>query len=296
MNPSTTKRAIIMGATSGIGYEVAKLLIAEGWYLGIAGRRLEKLQAFQRQAPEKIQIRTIDIRKEGAEKEFDALIDEVGGMDLYVHCSGIGFQNYDLVPDIELNTLETNGTGFTRMVGHAFRYFLQQGKGHIAVISSIAGTKGLGIAPAYSATKRFQNLYIDALEQLAHMHHSPICFTDIRPGFVATGLLNDGKHYPMLMKPENVARHIVRAIHRKQRITIIDWRYKVMVFFLETHSCRNLETNAGQELSLLGYNTPQLTIDIDKSRNQEQVSEKPCSRITHTNTDESPHRNNDQTD
>lgn len=231
MNPLTTKRAIIMGATSGIGYEVAKLLIAEGWYLGIAGRRLEKLQTFQQQAPERIQIRTIDIRKEGAEKEFDALIDEVGGMDLYVHCSGIGFQNYDLVPDIELNTLKTNGTGFTRMVGHAFRYFLQQGKGHIAVISSIAGTKGLGIAPAYSATKRFQNLYIDGLEQLAHMHHFPISFTDIRPGFVATGLLNDGKHYPMLMKPENVARHIVRAIHRKQRIAIIDWRYKVMVFF-----------------------------------------------------------------
>lgn len=231
MNPLTTKRAIIMGATSGIGYEVAKLLIAEGWYLGIAGRRLEKLQTFQRQAPEKIQIRTIDIRKEEAEKEFDALIDEVGGMDLYVHCSGIGFQNFELAPDIELNTLETNGTGFTRMVGHAFRYFLQQGKGHIAVISSIAGTKGLGIAPAYSATKRFQNLYIDGLEQLAHMHHSPISFTDIRPGFVATGLLNDGKHYPMLMKPENVARHIVRAIHRKQRIAIIDWRYKVMVFF-----------------------------------------------------------------
>lgn len=152
-------------------------------------------------------------------------------MDLYVHCSGIGFQNFELAPDIELNTLETNGTGFTRMVGHAFRYFLQQGKGHIAVISSIAGTKGLGIAPAYSATKRFQNLYIDGLEQLAHMHHSPICFTDIRPGFVATGLLNDGKHYPMLMKLENVARHIVRAIHRKQRIAIIDWRYKVMVFF-----------------------------------------------------------------
>ena len=116
MNPSTTKRAIIMGATSGIGYEVAKLLIAEGWYLCIAGRRLEKLQAFQRQAPEKIQIRTIDIRKEGAEKEFDALIDEVGGMDLYVHCSGIGFQNFELTPDIELNTLETNGTGFTRML------------------------------------------------------------------------------------------------------------------------------------------------------------------------------------
>ena len=106
----------------------------------------------------------------------------------------------------------------------------QQGKGHIAVISSIAGTKGLGIAPAYSATKRFRNTYIDALEQLSRMHHLHISFTDI-PGFVATGLLNDGKHYPMLMSPKTVAAHIVRAIHRKQRIAVIDWRYRLLVFF-----------------------------------------------------------------
>lgn len=101
-------------------------------------------------------------------------------MDLFLQSSGIGFQNFELSPDIELNTLETNGTGFVRMVGYAFRHFRQQGKGHIAIISSIAGTKGLGIAPAYSATKRFQNTYIDALEQLSRMHHLHISFTDIR--------------------------------------------------------------------------------------------------------------------
>lgn len=88
----------------------------------------------------------------------------------------------------------------------------------------------MGIAPAYSATKRFQNTYLDALEQLARMHKVPIRFTDIRPGFVATGLLNDGKHYPLLMPPAYAARKIVSALHRKKRIAVIDWRYRILVF------------------------------------------------------------------
>ena len=203
---SECKRAIIIGATSGIGQEVARLLLAEGWQLGIAGRREENLKEFQRLAPERIHTKVIDIRKEGADKELASLIQKVGGMDLYFHGSGIGNQNKILRPEIEINTLETNGTGFVRMVTYAFNFFKEQRRGHIAIISSIAGTKGLGIAPAYSATKRFQNTYIDALEQLAHINGCDIRFTDIRPGFVATGLLNDGKHYPMLMKKEEVAK------------------------------------------------------------------------------------------
>ena len=107
----------------------------------------------------------------------------------------------------------------------------QHGGGHLAVISSIAGTKGLGIAPAYSATKRFQNTYIDALEQLSHLQKLNIRFTDIRPGFVATALLGDGKHYPMLMKADKVGQAITRALNRKRRTVIIDGRYRVLVFF-----------------------------------------------------------------
>lgn len=226
-----TKRAVIIGATSGIGYETALLLLADGWQLGIAGRRENELKKLQEKAPEQIRTRVIDIRQTDADQELRLLIDDLGGMDLYFHSSGIGFQNFALNPEIELNTLETNGTGFVRMVTTAFHYFREQGKGHIAVISSIAGTKGLGIAPAYSATKRFQNTYIDALEQLAHMQHLPIRFTDIRPGFVATGLLNDGKHYPLLMSPQRVAIRIIRALKKRQRIVVIDWRYRLLVYF-----------------------------------------------------------------
>lgn len=228
MKKKTDKRALIVGATSGIGKETALLLLEKGWTLGLAGRREEKLKDLQRLAPERIHIRPLDICQEDATAQLEALIEEMGGMDLYLHSSGIGYQNYTLIPETELRTLETNATGFVRMLTFVFHYFSRQEKGHIAVISSIAGTKGLGIAPAYSATKRFQNTYIDALEQLAHMQKLNLQFTDIRPGFVATGLLNDGKHYPLLMKPEKVARHIVHALTHRKRTVIIDWRYRLL--------------------------------------------------------------------
>ena len=71
---------------------------------------------------------------------------------------------------------------------------------------------------------------MDALDQLARMQKLNIRFTDIRPGFVATPLLKDDK-YPMLMKAPDVAQDIVNAIERKKRIAVIDWKYRLLVFF-----------------------------------------------------------------
>ena len=151
-------------------------------------------------------------------------------MDIFLLSSGIGKQNYTLQSEIELATAATNVAGFIHMTNAAYHYFEQQGYGHIAVISSIAGTKGLGAASAYSATKCFQNTYIDALDQLARMNKLNISFTDIRPGFVATPLLKDNS-YPMLMKATDVAKDIVKAISKKKRVAIIDWKYRILVFF-----------------------------------------------------------------
>ena len=229
------KRAIIIGATSGIGREVARLLAKDGWQIGIAGRREELLQSLQAEFPEgQMKTAVLDVTDTDAPTRLQSLIGEVGGMDLYFHSSGIGYQNATLDPDIEMRTARTNGEGFVRMVTFAFNHFkshaTKENPGHIAVISSIAGTKGIGVAPAYSATKRFQNTYIQALVQLAHMQHLNIHFTDIRPGFVATDLLRDAR-YPLLMKVEPVAREIVRALKHHRRIRIIDWRYRILVFF-----------------------------------------------------------------
>ena len=224
------KKAIIIGATSGIGQEVAKCLLLEGWKIGVAGRRQSSLENLQRAAPDQIQIQALDVTQEDASEKLNLLIDKLGGMDLFLLSSGSGFQNMDLNMEVELNTAHTNVAGFIRMVDTAFMYFKKNGGGHLAVISSIAGTKGLGVAPAYSATKRFQNTYIEALAQLAHINRLPIVFTDIRPGFVATPLLKDDK-YPLLMNGSAVAAHIINALNKKKRTVIIDRRYQVLVFF-----------------------------------------------------------------
>ena len=211
--------------------EVAKLLLADGWKLGVAARREALLQELKAIAPERVEVMTIDVTKPDAGQRLLTLIDQLGGMDLYFHASGIGKQNRTLEADIELRTIDTNAVGFTRMIGTAYRYFAEQGKGHIAAITSIAGTKGLGPAPAYSATKALQATYLQALEQQAYQRGLNIRFTDIRPGFVDTALLSGTFKYPMMLKPEAVARDIVSSIYHRRHVRVIDFRYRVMTFF-----------------------------------------------------------------
>ena len=218
------KRAIVIGASSGIGYEVAQLLLSEGWKVGVASRRMELLQKVGN-----VEVaEQIDVNDPDASKQLREMINQMGGIDLFFYAAGVGKQNRDLKEDIELMTTTTNGLGFVRMIGEAFRYFAERGEGHIAAITSIAGTKGLGPAPSYSATKAMQNVYLQALEQQANARGLNIYFTDIRPGFVDTALLNGDFHYPMMMKPDVVARQTVRAINHKKHICVIDWKYRVL--------------------------------------------------------------------
>ena len=177
-----TKRIIISGATSGIGCEIAKLYISAGYKVGVMGRRVELLNELKILNPQNVYIMQLDITSDDATLGFQRLIDEMGGMDLYFHVSGIGYQNVTLDYNKELNTVETNCKGFTRMITYAFNYFSDKGGGHIACITSIAGTKGLGVSPAYSATKRYQNHYIQCLAQLATIRKKKIKFTDISIG------------------------------------------------------------------------------------------------------------------
>lgn len=247
----TEKRVIVMGASSGMGREVARLLLAKGWHVGLAARRKNVLDELCNEYPQLAVAEQVDVTSPDAEERFHALIERLGGMDVYVHMSGIGKQNLELESDIELSTVDTNGLGFTRLVGAAFRYFrgencdeigenaqktsekrkiLGRKGGHIVAISSIAGTKGLGPAPSYSATKAFQNTYLEALEQLSTNLRLGIRITDIRPGFVDTPLI-EGSNYPLKMDAQRVASQIVKAIEHRRHVSIIDWRYRVLVFF-----------------------------------------------------------------
>lgn len=227
-------KAIIVGATSGIGLAVAKQLTARGWEIGISGRRQQLLQEIQRTNLNIIATQELDVTRPDAGDRLQTLIGKMGDIDLYFHSSGIGYQNPSLDIDKEIRTVETNALGFTRMINVAFHYFQQhpEKRGHIAVISSIAGTKGLGAAPAYSASKRFVNHYMECLSQLIHLKHiKHITLTDIRPGFVRTPLLSDGGNYPLQLDVDKVAQEIVSGLEKRKQIITIDWKYRIIVFF-----------------------------------------------------------------
>jgi short-subunit dehydrogenase len=232
------KRAIIIGATSGLGREVARTLVKQGVIVGIAGRRVERLKELQEEfGAERVHIAEMDVTTQEATDQLDSLIAKVGNPDLLLYASGIGKQNPELNLEIELNTVATNSMGMVRLVAHFLRYVKQSAsydakhKAHIAVITSVAGTKGMGSAPAYSATKSMQSTYLSALAQYVRMYDIPALFSDIRPGFVATEILNPEKHYPMLMTPAEATRHILKGLKRKKRVIIFDWKFKLLVLF-----------------------------------------------------------------
>lgn len=232
------KRAIIIGATSGIGRSVAEQLLREGWQVGIAGRRRHLLeQIAQEHEAERVHYAAMDVTQPEATLVLDELLQSMGGVELLLFATGIGRQNRELDEKLEIDTVKTNCEGMVRVVDHFVNYVKQQpnhnphNKAHIAVITSVAGTAGIGSAPAYSATKRMQATYLSALAQLARMEHLPIIITDIRPGFVATPLLNPEKSYPMLISCDKAADYIVKGLARRKRIITFDWRYRLLVGF-----------------------------------------------------------------
>lgn len=224
------KKVIIMGATSGIGREIAILLGKNGWIVGVAGRRSELLEQMKEENSNITFTKRIDVTSQESPQQIFDFIEEMGGIDLYVHVAGIGWQNTELNMEKEKQTLMTNGYGFAQLVGTVFNYFSVKGEGQIACISSIAGTKGLGAAPSYSATKSFQQHYLESMAQLSTIRKADITITDIRPGFVATDLIA-GSNFPMQMDVEYVGKLAVDAILKKKNVVVIDWKYKILVFF-----------------------------------------------------------------
>ncbi len=225
------KHIVIVGASSGIGLAVTRRLAQSGCLLGIASRNAKALESLAKEFPDNIVWERLDVTDADCGQSLQRLIEKTGGMDCYFHIAGIGHDSNNLDPERQSAMTATNVDGFTRMVDAAFRYFRDNnnGEGHIAAITSIAGTNGLGQLAAYSSTKRYQQIYLRSLNQLASIKRLRIRFTDLRPGWVKTPLLPEGNSYPMLMDAEKVAMKIERALKRRRRVQIIDWRWNIVV-------------------------------------------------------------------
>lgn len=227
------KKAIVVGATSGIGRELAVLLVKNGYFVGVTGRREELLSELVAEFPSAMSAKSFDlIEVEIVPEKLDELVGELGGLDLLILSSGTGELNPELDFVVEQQTICVNVLGFTCVTDWAFRYFEQQGAGHLAAISSIAGIRGGGIAPAYNATKAYQINYLEGLRQKARKSGKAITITDIRPGFVDTAMAKgDGQFW--VAPVGKAAQQMLSAIQRKKNVVYVTKRWRLLAGLLK---------------------------------------------------------------
>ncbi|MBN1428494.1 MAG: SDR family NAD(P)-dependent oxidoreductase [Anaerolineae bacterium] len=233
MSDGKPKRAIIVGASSGIGRALAKVLAREGYSVGVAARRLPLLEELQSEIGQRISIKQMDVSDAPkAASLFLDLIEEMGGVDLVVISAGIGYLNPELTWEKEAATIAVNVTGFIAVAQAAMQYFLKQGSGHLVNISSIAALRGSSIAPAYNASKAFASNYMEGLRQKVYKLRLPITITDIQPGFVDTAMAQ-GEGLFWVASPEKAAEQIYQTITRKKQHAYITKRWRLFAWAMK---------------------------------------------------------------
>ena len=225
------KKAIIVGASSGIGKALALVLAQQGYKVGITGRRSEMLEEIKALNPNAIIPMEADATHPEAEKELDSLVTALGGLDLFVISAGMGMPNKTLDYSIENATNQLNVVAFTKMVNWGVHFFEKQGHGHLANISSVASRRGGRLTPSYNASKAYQSNYFEGVRQRFYKLKLPIHTTDIRPGFVDTAMAKgDGLFW--VASPKKASAQILKAIDRQLTHVYITRRWRLVAWVL----------------------------------------------------------------
>lgn len=224
------KKAIIIGASSGLGRALAMKMLAKGYRVCGIARNETALQEIQQQFPENFVYHTADVRlKQKYTEQLQAAVNQLGGMDICVISSGISRHNPDLEWAIEQDVLDTNVNGFAQAAIFAARYFRQQGFGHLAGISSIAKNFG-NYHPAYNASKAFEAIYLDGLR--LRLERRGIKVTTFLPGFVETPMVKDQPRRFWSAAPEKAARQMLNALEKGKRYAFITRRWRMISWLL----------------------------------------------------------------
>lgn len=226
------KRALIIGASSGIGKSLATLLANKGFQVIITGRRDFLLNEIKSKNPEMFVVKKHNVTNlEENTTLFNALKTEFKHIDLIVYSAGIGDINERLNWEQEYPVIQTNVIAATQIYGLAYNYFRKQGYGHLVGISSIASIRGNKFAPCYFASKAFQANYLESLYMKGKKSRAKIYVTDIQPGFVDTAMALGATFW---MAPvTKAAKQIYSAIKKKKRKAYITKRWLLIALILK---------------------------------------------------------------
>jgi short-subunit dehydrogenase len=227
-----TKKAIVIGASHGIGKEVATILVDKGYHVGLVSRNTKALARLQKNLGGQTITKKIDITKPGAQKSLDDLIYQMNGVDVVVISAGIWPEDgVSISWEDERNTIATNVSGFVAMANIALNHFIQQGSGHLVGVSSVDAVRGSATAPAYCASKAFVSTYMEGMRNKFIQSKLPIYVTDVRPGYVKTYDIQESAYW--VLSPEQAAQDIYDAIVKKQRIIYTTKRWWIIAKLLQ---------------------------------------------------------------
>ncbi|SEV84084.1 SDR family NAD(P)-dependent oxidoreductase [Natrinema salifodinae] len=236
-----TRGAILVGASSGIGEALARRLAADGYEVGLAARRTERMRRIGAELPTKASVATMDVTDTADAREgFFELAAAMESVDLVVISAGVGELNRELAWEPTRRTADVNVRGFAAIATAAMRYFEatadraskgeRDGAGHLVGISSVAAHFGNGSAPAYNASKAFVTTYLEGLRNRQADRDADVTITTVEPGFVDTDLSMGGFWE---CSPETAAEQIARAIEKKRTHTYVTRRWRLVVWFLK---------------------------------------------------------------
>ncbi|MBM3894319.1 SDR family NAD(P)-dependent oxidoreductase [Candidatus Dependentiae bacterium] len=235
------KRAIVVGATAGMGRETARRLMADGYIVGCVGRRQERLDELAKEFKDQCLPFKIDMSHDDAIEKLNTLIDRLGGCDLMVisisqtaqaYTAG-NYKNRSTRSDIislEREEINLDCLGFWRAAIVAWEHFKKQKSGHLVGVSSTSGLIGAADSPGYCASKAFMQRYMESLRNFALQNKLPIYVTDIIPGYVDVDWAKPGedpKEY-WSSSVEKAGQQIFDAIKSRKKVAFITKRWRII--------------------------------------------------------------------
>ena len=227
------KKAIVIGASSGIGRELSKTLYRNGYTVGVMARRVHLLDELRNGMGNDMFVERIDVSDADSAKDaLTKLIYKMGGVELVVISAGTGHLNPELDWTLENEAIKTNVTGFAAIANVALKHFMEKGSGYLVGISSIASLRGGRESPAYNASKAFESNYLEGLRQKVRKLGLPITITDVKPGFVKTAMAKgDGIFWAV--DADKAAMQIYDAIKRRKSSVYITRRWRLAAWLIK---------------------------------------------------------------
>ncbi len=232
-----TSTAIITGASSGIGRDLALVMARAGYDLGLIARREELLRELQEEIITKYPTRKIfyvasDVRDDDKTRTaIFSLADQLGGLGVFVANAGTGGPT----PGAKIywpkhkKVAEINFVAAIGSIEAAKEIMVKQGSGTLAAISSIAAARGFPQASIYSATKAGLAVYLESLR--LDLKNCGITVTSIHPGYIDTPFLTSKKNKMFLISSPKAAEKIFYAIQKKKKRYFFPWQMSLIYRF-----------------------------------------------------------------